>query len=273
MVYDIIQTMDKVMLLVRDELDRVNSKISALEIKPEQIKKSMEDFLSSGSKRIRTLVTVLYLKANGCNNISDDSFDIITAGEIIHNASLLHDDVLDGAKIRRGKTSFCEEYTPHISILAGDYLLSIATEKLLGINNNEILQIFLKCTQKMCTAEINQFFLRGKLPAIDEYINICEGKTACLFEAIIKSCSIVEKINVSADFAMNFGILFQLKNDLTKTSEELDRQNKIFTPKDILGIEKTMDLIDNYFQKIRGDIRSLPDNIYKEGLEELLESL
>ena len=265
--------MESVTSLIKEELERVNEEISGITIESENIKKTLQELLQSGSKRIRTLVTVLYLKANGCNNISDDSFDIITAGEIIHNASLLHDDVLDGAKIRRGKTSFCEEYTPHISILAGDYLLSIATEKLLGINNNEILQIFLKCTQKMCTAEINQFFLRGKLPAIDEYINICEGKTACLFEAIIKSCSIVEKINVSADFAMNFGILFQLKNDLTKTSEELDRQNKIFTPKDILGIEKTMDLIDNYYVRLRGDIGKLPENIYKKGLEELLKNL
>ena len=179
--------MESVISLVKDELSRVNKEISALEIEPDLIKESIQDFLSSGSKRIRTILTALYLKASGCGNLSEDSINIITAGEIIHNASLLHDDVLDGAKLRRGKTAFCEEYSPHISILSGDYLLSIATEKLLNINNNEILQIFLKCTQKMCTAEINQFFLRGKLPTIEEYINICEGKTACLFEAVIKS--------------------------------------------------------------------------------------
>ena len=265
--------MESVISLVKYELSRVNKEISALEIEPDLIKESIQDFLSSGSKRIRTILTALYLKASGCGNLSEDSINIITAGEIIHNASLLHDDVLDGAKLRRGKTAFCEEYSPHISILSGDYLLSIATEKLLNINNNEILQIFLKCTQKMCTAEINQFFLRGKLPTIEEYINICEGKTACLFEAVIKSCSIAEKVNISADFAANFGILFQLKNDLTKTSEESDKQNQIFTPKDFLGIEKTMDLMDNYLVKLRGDIGVLPDSIYKKGLEELLKSL
>ncbi len=267
--------MDGTVFSVKEELDRVNKKISDIRFESEQIKEAMSCFLTSGSKRIRTILTALYLKANGCGNLSEDSINVVTAGEVIHNASLLHDDVLDGAKIRREQPAFCEIYTPQVSILSGDYLLSIATEQLLKVNNTEILKIFLKCTKEMCRAEIDQFFLRGALPSFEEYINICEGKTAKLFEAVMESCALLEKVNINKarEFASKFGILFQLKNDLAGNSEKLDRQNKIYTLKDILGIEKTMDLMDNYFVRLRGDIGELPDNIYKKGLEELLKSL
>ena len=199
----------------------------------------------------------------------------MAAGEIIHNASLLHDDVIDNAKTRRGETTIGEVFSPYVSILSGDYLLSIATEKLMEVNDNNILKIFLNCTKQMCNAELTQFFLRGKKPDIDQYIRICEGKTAFLFEAIMESCAIIENLPVAdaVSFARNFGIFFQLKNDLEKLSAEYDAANEIFTPKDILGIEKTSALIDNYLKRLRGDIGQLPDNIYKKGLEGLLIEL
>ncbi len=269
-----IQTMERVMLLVKEELALVNNEISAILIEPEQICKDVKKILCTGSKRIRTIITALYLKACGIC-LSENSLHIISAGEIIHNASLLHDDVLDNAESRRGTPSFNALYSPNLSILAGDTLLSIATEKLLKINNNQVLQIFLNCTKEMCKAEINQFLSRGVVPDLSDYIKICEGKTACLFQAILESCAIIENINktAAANFAGNFGVFFQLKNDLSEQSIESDKKNKIFTPKDFLGLEKTMDLIDNYLQKIKVNISALPDNKYKEGLGELLKSL
>lgn len=265
--------MERVILLVKDELMRVDRELSSLSFDAWQIKQKMQDFLSVGSKRMRTIITVLYLKASGCERLSENSYNILSAGEIIHNASLLHDDVLDCEKFRRGKKTLSEEYSPHISILAGDYLLSVATEKLLRVNNNCVLEKFLKCTRKMCCAEINQFFYRGKMPSLEDYISICEGKTACLFSAIMESCSIIEGLKVPQNFASNFGILFQLKNDLKETSIESDKENKVYTPKDFMGIEKTQDLIDNYLEVLGRDIDILPDSDYKEGLGKLLKSI
>lgn len=266
--------MESVTLLIKEELERVNEEIFGITIESENIKKNLQELLQSGSKRIRSIVSAIYLKANN-KKVSENSIHILTAGEIIHNASLLHDDVLDDASARRGKPSFNTVFSPNLSILTGDYLLSAATQKLLNIDNKEILQIFLKCTKEMCEAEINQFFMRGSVPAIEDYIKICEGKTASLFEAILESCAVIESLDreKAVRFAKNFGIFFQLKNDLTGQSIESDKKNKIFTPKDILGVEKTMDLIDNYQERIRRDIGLLPDNIYKEGLGELLKSL
>ena len=127
----------------------------------------------------------------------------------------------------------------------------------------------------MCKSEVKQYFLRGNKPELDNYINICIGKTAKLFEAILESCAISEDIDIknAKQFALNFGIYFQLKNDLEKESSLADKKNKIYTPKDFLGIEKTLILIDNYQKKIRRDIGNLPDNSYKKGLEDLIIGL
>lgn len=267
--------MDNIKLLVESELKRVNKELLDINFEQNDINMALKDLLCSNSKRIRTIATLLFLKANFINSVSDATINVITAGEIIHNASLLHDDVLDCAKYRRGKLAFCEEFSSHLSILMGDYLLAIAIEKLQKISNIEVSTIFLDCTKKMCSAEINQFFLRGKIPTLSTYIDICAGKTAALFEAIMEASAIIEGLdrNVFKKFAYNFGIFFQLKNDLLATSVKSDSENKINTPKDFLGIEKTLDLIDNYLEQIRGDIKSLPESIYKQGLEDLLKSL
>ena len=80
-------------------------------------------FLSGNSKFIRSRLAILYLKAQE-KEITDDVINVLTVGEIIHNSSLLHDDVIDDAVYRRGKTTIGNLYTPKISILCGDYLVS-----------------------------------------------------------------------------------------------------------------------------------------------------
>ena len=266
--------MDSVLKLIKDELDTVNNEISNIEIESNKLGEVLINFVTTSSKRIRSLVTILYVKSLK-NSISFESIKTIAAGEIIHNASLLQDDVIDGAKLRRGKTTIGTLFSPKISILAGDMLLTKAIEKLLSTKNEEILKLFLTCTESMCNAEINQYFARGKILDLETYIEICAGKTAKLFQAILESCAIIEEIDISPakQFALDFGIYFQLKNDLEEFSAKTDKQNQIYTLKDMFGIEKTMILVDNYQKKIQGEINNLPDNQYKKGLENLLYKL
>lgn len=262
------------MKLFTEEFALINKELSDIYVERPELQAALNEFLCNGSKRIRTYVVSLYLKA--CASvISPESIKIMAAGELIHNASLLHDDILDGAKTRRGKKTIGEKFSPNVSILTGDFLVASATEKLLEINNTEVLKIFLNCTKQMCNAELNQFFLRGIKPDLDDYLKICAGKTAALFEAVFESCAIIEGIDSAKakSFALDFGILFQLKNDLDDFSAKADKVNDIYTPKDFLGIEKTMDLIDNYQGRLLAVIAKLPDNIYKKGLESLLAEL
>lgn len=231
----------------------------------------LKNFILKPSKRIRSKIAILYFSALGYE-INNDVIQILSAGEIIHNASLLHDDVLDNAPTRRGETTIAQKHSPHISILAGDYLVSLAIDKLLNINSKEILNNFKTCIQKMTASEIKQYFLRGKIPTLAEYLEICEGKTAALFETIFENCAIILNANIetSKKFAKIFGIVFQVKNDLEKESAHVDELNKIYTAKDILGIEKTTSLLDNYKEEMREILKGVPENKYKQELEDLL---
>lgn len=236
--------------------------------------KSTKQFLCGNSKRIRSIIAILYLKMNE-STITDEIISLLSAGEIIHNASLLHDDIIDGAKTRRNIKTIGEEFSPHISILMGDYLLNKAVKIVSDINNRKITDIILNCTKKMVEAEVNQYILRGKTPTANEYIQICEGKTASLFEAILQSVSIISGINEESakNFGKNFGILFQIKNDVSQSSINADKRNKISTAYNIFGIEKTNILIDNYKENIRSILNKFPNNDYKKALEDLTEEI
>ena len=207
----------------------------------------LSNFVIEGSKFIRSTISILYLKAQE-KDLTDNVFKILSAGELIHSASLLHDDVLDNAETRRGKTVIAKIFSPMISILAGDYLLSKAIEKLLKLENTAILKNFKNCIQKMTESEIKQFFLRENLPTEDDYLEICKGKTAILFATILESSANVLGLDSekAKTFAEVYGTCFQIKNDMEKESAYVDYKNGIYTAKDVLGIEKTASLLDNY---------------------------
>ena len=263
--------MNKINGLAKNELTLIDNELSNLFTNSNNIYKELKNFLETPTKRIRSLITILYLKANGIN----PNINLLVAGELIHNASLLHDDVLDNAKTRRNNPTLWTKFNPHISILSGDFLLSLATERLIKIENWKILAKFQNCIKKMSEAEILQYSLRNKIPTKEQYLEIIEGKTAELFVAILKSSCLEAKFQETqaSNFARNFGLLFQLKNDLEKQSASADLENKIYTLKDIIGIEKTKVLMDNYQEEILKEIKELPQNIYSKGLKDLLGKL
>jgi geranylgeranyl pyrophosphate synthase len=145
----------------------------------------LSNFLINSSKFIRSKFAILYLKSFNID-LTDEIYNILASGELIHSASLLHDDVIDDADIRRGEISFPKKYNNKISILAGDYILAFSIEKLLNLNNLEIIKLFKNCTQTMCKSEIKQYFLRGQIPTEKDYLEICNGKTAELFTLLIR---------------------------------------------------------------------------------------
>lgn len=261
------------MKIIQKELDFIKDQVLCNIIDP-MPENGLRGFLSSGSKFIRSSLAIFYLKSQNCE-IKDDIYTILCAGELIHNASLLHDDVLDDAETRRGHLTISKKFSPKISILAGDYLLTVAIEKLIGLNNLEILKIFEDCTKQMIESEMKQYFLRKIIPSKEEYLQICQGKTAKLFASILESCSIISGIDFQKAkiFGELFGLCFQIKNDLNKESAIIDNQNEIYTARDILGIEKTTNLLDNYREEMRKLIKDFPVNTYKEGLEDLINLL
>ncbi|MCM1003662.1 MAG: polyprenyl synthetase family protein [Candidatus Gastranaerophilales bacterium] len=228
------------------------------------------EFLDEPSKRIRSRLAILYLKTAE-KELNDEIYNILTAGELIHNASLLHDDIIDEAESRRGKTTIGVKISPKISILAGDYLIAQAMSKILEINNPDILNIFKNCTKTMCEAEFQQYFQRGQIPSKEDYISICRGKTGALFAAILESCALLAGMDSSAARILgeNYGIYFQIKNDLDAVSAEEDKKNGIYTANSVLGIEKTLYLLDNLKEEMSNLLGVFPESIYKQELEGL----
>lgn len=260
--------------MFESEINTLEQKLSAIVPFNCGIYSDIRKFLISKSKRIRSKLAIMYLKANNAE-ITDEIYNILISGELIHNASLLHDDVIDDSELRRGNPTIGSKYSPKLSILSGDFVLALGIDTLLKTNNNVLLKKFLDCAKDMAGTEIMQYTNRGVMPNEDEYLKICRGKTARLFETILESCAISANLQESEAqiLGKNFGIMFQIINDTLETSRENDNNNGIYTAYDIFGVEKTKALIDNYKEEILSAIGNYPNKRYRAGIEDLINSL
>ena len=267
-----LQNMRDFYYLIHNELAAVEKSFVNTFDNKNEIFQAINSFLESPSKRIRSVLGILYLKSQN-KEITDEIITVLSAGELIHNASLLHDDVIDKTTVRRNTTTIAKKFSPQISILSGDLLVSVAIQKLIKLDNKKINNIFLNCTEAMSRAEIEQYRNKNRIPNFDTYITICKGKTSALFGAILESASILSGLNIekALKFAEIFGLVFQIQNDLETKSAETDFKNGIHTIKDIIGIEKTITLIDNYREEMKKIISEFPDNDYKKRLGDLID--
>lgn len=266
--------MDKIRLLIEEDVKRIEKNITNFFKTDIDVLSDLNLFLQEKSKRIRSILALLYLKTN--NILIDENYiSLLSAGELIHNASLLHDDVVDDSDTRRGNITLNAKYNPKIAVLSGDYLLSFAVNYLIKLNNQDILSIFIDTTKKMSESEIQQYSLRNQGVSLDEYLQIIYGKTASLFEGIMESSAIIANLDrqKAGEFGRLFGMLFQINNDYSEASIKNDKANAVMTVTDILGIEKTNNLKDNYKEKMRAIFKEFSDNEYKQGLEDLVNLL
>lgn len=283
---------NKIKNLASQELSLIEDKMASSIQVAEPLKSHIIQFLKAPSKRIRPLLPILYTKATG-KDLTDKQLELLTIVELVHNASLIHDDIIDESELRRGQKTTCEEFDNKLAVIAGDYILSVAMEKIAKINSNEILQRFTYTLNRMCIGEINQNFNRFQIGTIDEYIEKSKNKTAYLFETALVCCAILSKEKLNLDeiskLGINIGIAFQIRDDitnLTKTDSSKPANNDIAegiynapviyaqSPENyISGIEKTKTLLNNYIQEAIEQIKNLPENQYKTALKEFLELL
>ncbi len=278
--------------LVQNELDIIQKNMVSKINVQEPLQTYLVDFLSGPSKHIRPVFVLLYLKANN-EDISQEQLELLTVIELVHNASLIHDDVIDESKLRRGHKTISNQFDNKLAIISGDYILSIAMEELAKLNNIEIIKNFSYTIQKMCTGEINQNFDRFKIGTIDKYIEKTKNKTAYLFETALICTAMLSKNNYDLEklnrISINTGIAFQIRDDLlnlTNTDKTKPNNNDItegiynapiIYSQDVSdytqGIEKTKNLLNNYVKSAKQEIQTLPDNNFKNALEEFLELL
>ena len=174
--------------------------------------------ICGGGKRVRPMVTLLAYKAFGGAK-TQDIVDIATAIELIHTATLLHDDIIDGAETRRGKESAYKKFGLKNTLVAGDFLFIKAFE-FAGKFDDTIVQWTADACTQLTEGEVLQgSFNRNAAVTVADYIEIVRRKTASLFETGAKigaylaggSPALVE---TARDYGLNLGIAFQIVDDI-----------------------------------------------------------
>lgn len=283
---------NKIKALVQTELEIIEQKmIENIQIR-EPMNEAVKNFLVSPSKRIRPVLAILYAKSNN-ETLTDEQLELLSVIELIHSASLIHDDIIDNSELRRGNKTLSAEFDNKLAVISGDYVLASAMTKLAKLNNCEIITNISKTISQMCLGEINQNFDRFKKTTLEKYIDKTKDKTAYLFESALVCCMMLSQnshnIEELSKLGMDIGIAFQIRDDIlnmtdTDTSKPVNSDIKegIYTAPVILGdekdnyasgIEKSKDLLNNYIQSAKRYIDTLPDNQYKTALEEFLELL
>lgn len=173
--------------------------------------------INSGGKRIRPLLTVACSKL--CNYTGSRHIELASVIEFIHTATLLHDDVVDNSKKRRGKSSANFVWDNKSSILVGDYLLSKAFRMLINDGSMKCLEIISKASLKISHGEVKQLVSIKNLHTSEtEYLDIITHKTAILFSAACQIGGEVSEVNSDkkkclAEFGKYLGIAYQIIDD------------------------------------------------------------
>jgi octaprenyl-diphosphate synthase len=174
--------------------------------------------LFAGGKRLRPLLLVLSAKLCGYND--GYAKTVSTALEYLHAATLLHDDIVDDAVLRRGKTVAHSVYGNAITVLVGDFLLSRALALCADSGKLRVIHIISNLTENMSTGEVHQLMRKGDVSLTeDEYLEVIRRKTAVLFQAACTISAVIadapkEKEEALADFGYNLGLAFQMVDDL-----------------------------------------------------------
>jgi octaprenyl-diphosphate synthase len=174
--------------------------------------------LFAGGKRLRPLLLVLSAKL--CGYQDDYAKTVSTALEYLHAATLLHDDIVDDAVLRRGKTVAHSVYGNAITVLVGDFLLARALAICADSGKIKVIRIISNLTENMSTGEVHQLMRKGDVSLTeDEYLEVIRRKTAVLFQAACTISAIIsdasqEKENALADFGYHLGLAFQMADDL-----------------------------------------------------------
>jgi len=213
------------------ELDAVEEEIKRNTISwVSEIPKVSQYLINSGGKRIRPIFLILLYR--GVCGEGDDYIIPSVVAELLHTATLLHDDVIDGASTRRGKPSANIVYGNLVSVLVGDFLFATAFHNILKINNPSLQAELVKTAKTMSEGEVFQAVKRRDINiTIEEYEKIVFAKTAALFEwcayAVSSNANIhSHQLMELKEFGKIFGIVFQMKDDILDYTGNYEKTKK-----------------------------------------------
>jgi geranylgeranyl pyrophosphate synthase len=223
-------------------------------------------------KRIRPAMVLLSYRALGASADNDSLISLAAAVEVLHAASLVHDDVIDNADSRRHQVSLNKRFGNRIAVLAGDILYTHFFTLITGLSSIEarkrfaLLDVFLEATKAMCMGEILAQEARANaLPlSFDLYKEIATDKTAVLFSACCKTAALLGEapkatIATVGGLGLDFGLAFQMIDDV------MDKDHGLTSAVDLLA--KAL----GHAKSARAGIDTLPDSKYRKTLHDLLD--
>lgn len=194
----------------------------------------LSQVFKAGGKRLRPALTMLSSKASLKDGDEISRLHIILAvlTELIHTASLVHDDVIDQASLRRGESTVNKKWNDKLAVLIGDLLFAQASICLARLMNPQIVGIYGQVLGDLCAGEIRQ--MRQQFSAVvdwDAYIQKSVHKTASLFAAGCQSSAILNKREEAVvaslkDYGVNLGVCFQIVDDLLDVTGNTDQLGK-----------------------------------------------
>ncbi len=216
----------EIMALVAKDLEQVEAEFRLESVGSVEAVSQIARYLqSNGGKRLRPIL--LLVSCRVFREPSPEAIRLAAVVELIHTATLVHDDVIDDAKTRRGKPSANVMWGNHTSVLAGDWLYMQAFQIALRLRNFEVLDLLITLTQQMVDGELLQLELIGKIDVNEaDSMELIDRKTASLFAACTRLGAIAAGAPESeqvllGEFGWNLGMAFQLVDDvLDFTSRE-----------------------------------------------------
>ena len=234
-----------------------------------QVVNYLGDYLrASGGKRVRPALLILACGACGGVTSGKNVISLATVMEMLHTATLVHDDIIDNADLRRNRASVNARFGNQTAVLMGDWLYMSAFETSLQERSLEILDILTRLTRKMTEGELIQLTMIGRLDISEsDYFDILKRKTAYLFSACAEIGAILagaslERQHALRDYGMNLGIAFQLADDILDLTSEAEDLGKA-AGTDLLEGKVTLPLI--YLLKNEPSLRPKLEDVMLTG--------
>lgn len=223
------------MLDIAQSAERIEKYLREINLpqEPANLYEPLRYFLALGGKRLRPVSTIL--SGSLFNATEEDLLPVATAIELFHNFTLLHDDIMDEAPLRRGKETVHQKWNTNIAILSGDVLFVRAYEELLKCDPKhlpELLHLFNKTAIEVCEGQqMDMDFETRDIVSIEEYIEMIRLKTSVLLGCAMSMGGIVGGANEKQkqflyDIGMNLGIGFQIQDDILDLYGDAEKVGK-----------------------------------------------
>jgi len=259
--------------LVREDIKAVDDLlINRLESEVALINQVSSYIINAGGKRIRPLLVILVSKALGYQGINHHVMAAVI--ELIHTATLIHDDIVDESEVRRGTETPNQVWGNAASVLVGDFIYSRAFEIMVEPNSMEIMKVLSKATNAIAEGEVLQLLNIGNKELKEaDYLKVIEKKTACLFQAATQIAAIISDSDSSIQnqmksFGLHLGNAFQIVDDVLDYQSDEELLGKRIGD-DLSEGKMTLPLIHSLSNSSKVTNKKLRDIVSNNNVEEI----